>query len=153
MYIISSFQHSLYLEVAITNLEKKGIPKENILAVPLKKRRELKKLFDTINQSDGVSQLDTAAILGTIASIFGIIYGYSLKWGPLLWGLIGLFSGFILGFIIDIIPKRRKRLQRAYPNSSDTEVVVIIQCETEQAQFIEKVLWENLALGVGRFDG
>lgn len=152
MYIISSFQHSLYLEMAITDMESKGVSREKILAVPLNKRNEQKKLFDTIYQSDGVSQLDTPAILATICSIIGIIYGYDLKWGPLLWGLIGLTLGFILGLIIDLYPKRRKKLFKNSLNNPTTEVVLIIECYEEQAKFIEKILWKNLALGVGKLN-
>jgi hypothetical protein len=34
MFIVSSFEHSHYLELAITELEQKGITKANIMAFP-----------------------------------------------------------------------------------------------------------------------
>ena len=40
MYIISNFDYKNKIEMAIANIEMKGVPKENILAVPLDKRNE-----------------------------------------------------------------------------------------------------------------
>jgi hypothetical protein len=36
MYIVSTFDHSNYIELAITAIQKKGIAKENILGVSMK---------------------------------------------------------------------------------------------------------------------
>ena len=40
MHIISSFEHSTSLELAINHLQEKGIEKENVVAVPLENLKE-----------------------------------------------------------------------------------------------------------------
>jgi hypothetical protein len=60
MLIISSFEQSTSLELALANLEQNGVKKENILAVPFEKRREERRYFDNIHRSDGVSLFDVA---------------------------------------------------------------------------------------------
>ena len=40
MYVVSTFDHSIYLELAITAIQMKGIKKENIMAIPMDKRGE-----------------------------------------------------------------------------------------------------------------
>ena len=70
MHIISSFEHSAFLELALNKLQEKGIEKENIVAVPLQNIKDQPKLFDTIHRSDGESLLDLAAVLRN--HLFGI---------------------------------------------------------------------------------
>ena len=41
MYIVSTFDHSNYLELAITAMQMKGIAKEDILGVPMDKKRDI----------------------------------------------------------------------------------------------------------------
>src|SRR3954468_17553485 len=100
MHVISSFEHSAFLELALNQLQEKGINKENIVAVSLEKMNGQLTLFDNIHRSDGVSLFDLAAIMGTIFSVLGASYGFVLKWGPIIWGLLGLAFGAILGFLI-----------------------------------------------------
>ena len=82
MYIIASFEQSIFLELAISALEQRGIQKNQILAVPLDKRTEPRKLLDTIHRADGYSLFDVAAVLGTCGMLLGAIYGMVLNWGP-----------------------------------------------------------------------
>lgn len=150
MYIISTFEHSAYLELAITELVVEGLPKEKILAVPLQKWRKEKRIFDTIHQSDGISQVDAAAVLGTVFMVLGTIYGFIWAWGPIIWGLIGLIFGAALGFVLDVFIYRVKKKKRTGKNATD--VVLIIHCTEQQGDKIEKVLWDHFALGVARLD-
>lgn len=146
MYIVSTFDHSNYLELAITAIQMKGIEKENILGVSMDKRGESSKLFDTLHSSDGLSLLDLPIIFATLFCLVGSIYGFILAWGPVLWGLIGLLSGFSLGFIIKLITTKK------YDNRQEklraTEVVLIISCQENQSDMVKEILWENHALGV-----
>lgn len=151
MYVISSFTYCTHLELAIGYLESKGIQREKIFAVPLDKRDEERKLFDTINQSDGISLFDLSIILGTLFMIFGGIYGFLLEWGPIIWGLIGLVLGAVFGFIIDVIPKGRRRSKNKVKNRS-TEVFLMIECEKNQVEMVEKILWDNLAIGIAKVE-
>jgi hypothetical protein len=148
MYIVSTFEHSNYLELAITAIQMKGIAKENILAVAMDKRGEDRQLFDTIHSSDGLSLFDLPMILATMFCIFGSIYGFVLTWGPIIWGIIGLFAGFALGLIIKLITTKkygnRQKKQKA------TEVVLIIDCQENQLELVKDTLWKHNALGVSK---
>lgn len=148
MYIISTFEHSNYLELAITAIQMKGIAKENILCVPMDKRSEDKKLFDTLHSADGLSLLDLPIILATVLCLLGGIYGFILKWGPVLWGLIGFFIGFGIGFIIKIITI--KKYNNRQKTLKATEVVIIIDCNDNQLDMVKDTLWEHNALGVSK---
>lgn len=146
MYIISTFKHSIDLEIAISSIELLKIAKENILAIPFTTKSSNTKIFDTMNSSDGISLLDLSAIIGTVFMVLGTIYGYIFKWGPIIWGLIGLISGCVLGLIIDIIYTKKKNKNKDIEMSN--QVVLIINCEESKAKNIERILWDNKALGV-----
>ena len=152
MYMVASFVQTVFLELAITKLEQKGIPKERILAIPLERRANDKQILDTINHSDGVSQIDGAAVLGTIFMVLGTIYGFELKWGPVIWGLIGFITGAALGFTIDFLI-RKKTYKKGKAGNSLTEVVLIINCNESQQEMVEETLWEHWSLGVARLNG
>jgi len=107
MYIVSTFDHSNYLELAITAIQMKGIAKENILGVPMDKRGEDIKLFDSIHSADGLSLFDLPIILAAVFCLIGSIYGFLLTWGPVLWGIIGILSGFSLGLIVKLITTKK----------------------------------------------
>ena len=147
MYVIATFENSLYIELAISEMEQKGIPKEKILAAPLDKRSEPRQLFDTLHRADGLSLFDGAAMLGTCFMLLGAIYGYVLKWGPIIWGIIGAVSGLILGFLIKMLLVKKKQ---GGEKSITAEIVLLIRCEEHQWETIEKILWENTALGITR---
>jgi hypothetical protein len=145
MFVIATFENSIYIELAITALEQQGISKELILAAPLNKRKELRGLFDTIHKSDGFSLFDGPAILGTCLMLLGAIYGYELKWGPIIWGIIGAVSGIILGFLIKMLMlKKNKRGSK----SLTSEIVLMVRCEENKWEMVEKILWDHLALGL-----
>ncbi|RXJ02748.1 hypothetical protein DS745_05400 [Anaerobacillus alkaliphilus] len=148
MIVVSSFEQSENLELAIINLQQNGINKQRILAVPFDKRREERKLFDSIHRSDGVSLFDIAAALGTAFSVLGASYGFILKWGPIIWGLIGFAVGAILGFIIDYFYTKMKTKDRNKVPTPFTEVVLIVECSESDSRMVSEILWTNLALGV-----
>lgn len=147
MMVIATFENSLFIELAISALEQKGIPKEKIFAAPLDKRTEPRQLFDTIHRADGFSLFDAGAILGTCLMLLGSIYGYVLKWGPIIWGLIGAISGLIIGISIKvwIVKKGKIGIKKI-----SSEIVLMIRCEEHQWETVQNILWENLALGVTR---
>ncbi len=130
---------------------------QKIVAIPLDKRVEKRKILDTIHRADGVSQIDGAFVLGAVFMELGVVYGYVWEWGPVMWGLIGLAGGALLGFLLDYfvgkIPgkvKQGNQLKRNATGSKTAEVVLIIHCEDHQSQMVEEVLWDNLSLGVGK---
>ncbi|WP_168193836.1 hypothetical protein [Lysinibacillus sp. SGAir0095] len=152
MQVFSTFEHSTYLELAITAIEKIGIQKNNILAVPLMNRVEERRLFDTLHRADGISLFDKGAAIGTAFSVIGASIGFVLEWGPIFWGVIGGATGFIIGFMIDYIfykvIHKRKRLKRG----KYSEVVLIINCPNDLVEKVEQLLWDHLALGVAKLE-
>ncbi|HYK72419.1 MAG TPA: hypothetical protein VEV44_04670 [Pseudoneobacillus sp.] len=145
MLVIATFENSIFIELAISELEQNGISKEKIFAAPLDKRTEPRKLFDTIHRADGFSLFDSAAIIGTCLMLLGSIYGYVLKWGPIIWGIIGAVVGLILGFLLKLylIKKSKKTSKRI-----SSEIVLMIRYEAHQKDLIENILWDNYALGM-----
>lgn len=145
MFVIATFENTIYIELAITALEQQGISKELILAAPLDKRKEPRNLFDSIHKSDGFSLFDGPAILGTCLMLLGAIYGYELEWGPILWGIIGAVSGLLLGFLIKMLMLKKNK--RGSKNIS-SEIVLMVRCEENKWEMVEKILWDHLALGL-----
>ncbi|WP_166239040.1 hypothetical protein [Paenibacillus turpanensis] len=150
MQVFSTFEYSPYLELAISLLEEKGIQKEKIFAVPLDNRLEQRRLFDSLHRSDGVSLIDIAMALASAFSVIGASVGFILAWGPIYWGLIGAFIGFLLGFVIKYIylkvVKRNQRLLRG----KHSELILIVECEESLAEMVESLLWDHQALGVAK---
>lgn len=149
MYIFATFEHSTFLELAITEMIKEGVSKEKILAVPLDKLIEKQKILDTIHQSDGVSLIDGAAVMGTIFMVLGTIYGFIWEWGPILWGLIGLAFGAALGLVLDFLIDKRRGKRKGLAGKV-TEVILVVHCTENQVEMVENILWEYLAIGVAR---
>lgn len=143
MLVIATFENSLFIEMAISALEQKGISKEKIFAAPLDKQKDPRQLFDTIHRADGVSLFDAGAILGTCLMLLGAIYGYILKWGPIIWGIIGAVSGLLIGILIKLWLVKKNGNKKI-----SSEIVLMIRCEEYQWDSVQQMLWENLALGV-----
>ncbi|WP_099364037.1 hypothetical protein [Fredinandcohnia onubensis] len=150
MQVFATFKSNDYMEIAIAEIEKTGIKSEDIFAVPLDKRKEDVRLFDTLNRSDGTTLFDIGAALATAFSVIGASIGFNLTWGPIYWGLIGAAVGFMIGFAIrlcvELVSKKKKRSQKG----NSTEIILIIECEEPQAKQIEFILWEYHALGVAK---
>ena len=148
MYIASTFEHSINLELAITAIQMKGIAKEDILAIPLDKREEEKRLFDTIHSSDDLSLLNFPVILGALLSVLGLIYGFILNWGPIAWALIGMCIGFGVGLLIKLYTTKEYSKRKTSKNAS--EVILIIACKENQKDMVKDLLWTNSAMGVSQ---
>ncbi|MFA4886388.1 MAG: hypothetical protein WC601_11555 [Desulfotomaculaceae bacterium] len=150
MYLVASFHYCLHTEIAIAKVEELGIKKDQIFAVPLGKRGETRNIFDTIHHADGVSLFDGGAILGSACMVLGVIYGFVLAWGPVIWGLLGLIGGFLVGFLLDITFSKIRHSKESR-NDKDAELFLIVHCEQHQVEQVKKTLWDHLALGVAVF--
>ncbi|MDT8902057.1 hypothetical protein [Anaeroselena agilis] len=148
MYVTASFEHSLELELAISELEQMGIAPASICAVPMNAPQGNVRMFDTIHRADGLSMFDLPTVLGTILMLFGTMWGFMWTWGPIVWSLIGLFAGGALGFAAKYL------LYRVYarkpPPGKLTEVVLIVGCRRAEAETVERVLAGHCALSIGR---
>lgn len=150
MQLFSTFEHTIHIELALATLEKKGIKKENIFVVPLDNRTEERKVFDNMHRSDGISLIDIGAALATAFSVIGASIGFKLKLGPIYWGLIGAFVGFLLGFAIrlftELVIKKKRRLLKGFYS----EIIVIVDCNESQGEMVENILFDHYALGVAK---
>ncbi|MCX7780962.1 MAG: hypothetical protein N2491_08615 [Negativicutes bacterium] len=146
MYVLGLFPHSRLLEMAIGELVAGGIRQERILAVPMEGAGFQPPIIDTLRRADGDSLIDAAAISGTIFMLFGIIYGYVLEWGPIIWGLIGLFTGAAVGFGWDYCNSAKKKSRAAHEDS----ILLIVHCEPAQSKWVEAALRRHRPKLVGR---
>lgn len=149
MYVVSTFEHSVKIEMALTSIEMKGVPRDSILAVALDTRAPAPALFDRMHSSDSRSLLDAPMILAALFALFGLIYGFLLAWGPVLWALIGTGLGFGLGLIIRLITVKRKGKEQA---KKVPAVVVMVCCRDDQLQMVQDTMWAHAALGVAKLD-
>lgn len=143
MHFISTFPHSAYIELALSDLEQEGIPKNHIFAAPLvqhpKDSPDVKKAHQ-----EGTSRYELAFIFGAIFMLLGEIYGFILTWGPIIWGIIGLTIGATLGVVTSLIVQKAAWKK----NATQTEVVLIVECKKEQSKEVEQLLWQHKASGV-----
>ncbi len=150
MQLFCTFEHTVNIEMAISTLEKKGIKQESVFVVPLDNRTEERKIFDNIHRSDGTSMIDIGAALATAFAVIGASIGFKLALGPIYWGLIGTFVGFMVGLAIRLytekVVKKRRRLLRGF----QSELIMIVECEESQAELVENILFSHYALGVAK---
>jgi hypothetical protein len=146
--ITATFDYSQFVELAVTELEEKGIAKDKILAIPLVQAEKNFAILDTIHRADGISIFDTAAVFATVGMTLGVIYGFIWTWGPIIWGLLGLCGGAAVGFVSEYLLTKRK--VSAERKEKVAELVLIVSCEDHQSDMVEKVLRQNTAFGVGK---
>lgn len=150
MQLFSTFDSNIFLEMAISTLEKHSIEREHIYAIPLDNRKEARKFFDSIHRSDGISLIDLGMALGTAFSVIGVSIGFERAWGPIWVGIIGAFIGFVIGVAIrlftNIVLKKRRRLLKG----KHAEVILIVDCEETKGELVENILWEHFAMGVAK---
>lgn len=148
MYVISIFEQTVQVELALSALEEQGIHKNNILATSIEKESRKKKLFDSMHASTDESIFDLAMILATFSSLFGCIYGFILSWGPVIWGVICAFVGFSTGLLIKILFLKKKKKP-----GCENEVVIVVSCIEHTAETIMRLLRDNGARGVNIIKG
>lgn len=153
MLIAATFNHSSFVELAITELNENGISKAKVMAIPLLQKEKDFVILDTIHTADGFSNVDYAAVFGTIGMVLGVIYGFVWYWGPIIWGLLGLTAGGAAGFTLGYLQNRRtsslqeKDRQR---KGNVSELVLLISCDQQQSEMVEKILRNNTAFGIGK---
>lgn len=142
--IIATFDHSSYVEMVIHDIEKLGVPSQNIVALPLENLDSKTHIIDTVHRVDGGSILDGAMMSGTIFAVLGAIYGFVLHWGPVIWGLLGLVGGFLLGLLIELAVNKKKVNFLAKRKS---EVIIEVTCSAVLQDQLIKILKLRKARG------
>lgn len=145
MIIIGSFRHSIELEQALYKLERLGIPRQQLLVVcmdsePKDLGVDKKKAEETYSKG-----FEIGIACATALSVIGTIVGFAMPWGPIIAGLCAGIIGFLIGFGIVVILHRQIRP----PSHRSAEVTVIVQCNAEQSEQVQQLLWSNQSLAVG----
>ncbi|WP_027085959.1 hypothetical protein [Cohnella panacarvi] len=148
MQILATFEYSTFLEIAITELEAKGIT--SIYAVPLDLRKKEPRLLDTIHRADGMSFIDKGMIFAFLLSTVGASKGFVWPGGPVIWGIAGAFLGFVIGVALSgvLYLIKRNKNQTQIKKGKRSEVILIVACEDNQASVVEDILWDHKALGM-----
>ncbi|MFT8316677.1 MAG: hypothetical protein ABF651_00225 [Sporolactobacillus sp.] len=135
--ILAIFEHSLYIEMALSALTQMNVDRQNIAVFPLKKP-----LQSTKNQPyNGTSQSDLGFIFATISGVIGASIGFILYLGPIVWGIGAALFGFVVGLLINKFISRKKKAVTPH-------VLLIVKCPHAQSQNLEKVLWDNQSIGM-----
>ncbi|CAM3696444.1 hypothetical protein [Marinicrinis lubricantis] len=142
--IIATFDHSPFVEMVIHDIEKLGVPQRNIVALPLENLESQTRIIDSIHRVDGRSILDGAMMSSTIFAVLGAIYGFVLYWGPIIWGLLGLVGGFVLGLIIELALNKSKI--KVFSNRK-SEVIIEVTCHAALQNQLIQVLKSRRATG------
>ncbi|GMK40775.1 hypothetical protein PCCS19_38310 [Paenibacillus sp. CCS19] len=148
MQIFATFEYSTLLEIALTELEAKGIT--SIYAVPLDLRKKEPRLLDSIHRADGLSFIDKGMVLGFMFATIGASKGFVWKGGPIIWGLAGAAFGFIVGvainWVIYLVNRNKNKLEIKKGKKGD--VILVVACEDHQAAVVEDILWDHKAYGL-----
>ncbi|WP_127589098.1 hypothetical protein [Paenibacillus koleovorans] len=147
MLIVGTFPHSIEVEQALAELEHSGVSRKQILVVvmetePMPSHQAVKSTRDIHSTGVGIGMATATAL-----SVIGASVGFVWKIGPILSGLIGGGSGFLVGFGLYYGLRRKqntRRLQKSLP-----EVTVIVQCRNDQIKLVTEMLWTFQALTVG----
>jgi hypothetical protein len=144
MQVFSIFEHSSSLELALTKLELEGVGRENLFVVPINESGENLRIFDSLHDADGFSFLDKSMAMAVAFGVVGTSIGFNLKWGPIIWGLIAAFVGFLWDLLIIKYKQNGKRSERKILPL----VILIVQCKRREVNTIEFILKENNAIGI-----
>ncbi|WP_248930345.1 hypothetical protein [Paenibacillus hamazuiensis] len=149
MYLICTFHHSFELEILLRDLEKIGVGRDQILAIPLHQdMMQMRKI--TATSTGGANILDIPLAIGTACMLLGVIYGYVLVWGPILWGLIGLVGGTLLTLLVHYLISKSKQAKE--PGLDKSEVIVMVNFPTYRLDRMREVIREYRPLGFAMLD-
>ncbi|MBD3921985.1 hypothetical protein H8B09_24700 [Paenibacillus sp. PR3] len=142
--IIATFEHSPFVEMAIHDLEKLGVPPHRVVAMPVENLVTDTHIIDSIHQVDGRSILDGAMMSAAIFSILGTIYGFVWYLGPIIWGLIGMVGGFLIGLTIELLFTKGKF---RFTSRRKAEVIIKVTCQVSLQHQLLHILKARKASG------
>ncbi|WP_201007540.1 hypothetical protein [Paenibacillus glycanilyticus] len=148
MQVLATFEHSTFVEIAISELEEKGITA--IYAVPLDLRKKEPRLLDSIHRADGISFIDKGMIFAFMFGTIGTSKGFVWQGGPIIWGIAGSVIGFLIGVALNwfLYLSKRNKNQLQLRKGKKGDIILIVTCEANQVSVVEDILWDHKALGL-----
>lgn len=144
--VIASFSSSIYIELVLKELELKGIDREHIFVIPLTEKHKEYRNIDII-RGKGINLFEVTIAFATAFMVLGTIYGFIWQGGPIIWGLIGLFTGAAIGFIIDVL-LHKGRIIFKLRSGTGGEVLLSISCKKDDVEHIKNILFDHFTLGL-----
>lgn len=147
MELVAMFPYNANVELVLTELERFGLPKTGLMAIPLQGTAP----YLTIKAvgTGGGTNWDYGFILGTVGMLLGSIYGFILPGGPVLWAMGGLAGFFLIGIGLAALYRNRK-VKRS---REEPQVVIWIRCEERDAGRVKDMLVQHAATGIGEIGG
>jgi len=149
LHVISTFEHSSQLELAILSLEQDGIERGSIAAVPMELVTERPPISEAIHRMDGSKFFDIGAVMSTVFSVLGASIGFRLRWGPIIWGLIGVAAGVVAALVL----RRLAGGNASRPQGGSrpvSEVVLIVRCDESETKRVIETLKKFSARRIGK---
>jgi hypothetical protein len=147
MELVATFPYTANVELVLTELERFGIPKTGLMAIPLQGTAPYLTVKAVGNE--GGTNWDYGFVLGTVGMLLGSIYGFVLPGGPVLWAMGGLVGFFLIGVGITVV-FRNRQIRR---NRNEPQVVIWIRCEDRDTEQIRNMLISHAAVGIGEVRG
>lgn len=149
MHVISTFEHSSQLELAILSLEQDGIERGSIAAVPMDAVTKRPPIPEALHRMDGSKFFDIGAVMSTVFSVLGASVGFRLRWGPIIWGLIGVAAGVVAALVLRwLAGGNASRPKGSFRPVS--EVVLIVRCDELEAKRVIETLKKFSAGRIGK---
>ncbi|WP_312096997.1 hypothetical protein [Niallia sp.] len=145
MIIVGTFQPSIEIEHALSEIEQYGIPPEEIMVLYMNELPPIsnKKKFPI---DIHVSSFEIGIAFATGLSVIGASVGFKLFLGPVFSGIIAAIIGFFFGYFLYYFFHRKKK-NSMYRNIP--EIILIIQSPEDIAPSIKQILWKHKAKNVG----
>jgi hypothetical protein len=147
MELVATFPYTANVELVLIELERFGIPRSGLMAIPLQGTEPYLTLKAVGNA--GGTNWDYGFVLGTVGMLLGSIYGFVLPGGPVLWAMGGLVGFFLIGVGITVA-FRNRQIKRT---RSEPQVVIWIRCEDRDTEQIRTMLIWHAAVGIGEVRG
>lgn len=145
MIIVGTFQPSIEIDHALSEIEQYGIPPEEIMVLYMNELPPISnKKKSPIDLH--VSSFEIGIAFATGLAVIGASIGFKLFLGPIFSGILAAIIGFFFGYYLYYFSQRKKK-NRQHQNIP--EIILIIQSPREIASSIKQILWEHKAKSVG----
>ena len=145
MIIVGTFQPSIEIDRALHEVEKLGIPSEEMMVLYMNEFPPIsnkKKISADIH----VSSFEIGIACATGSAVIGASIGFKLILGPIFSGILAAVAGFFLGYYLHYLSNRSRKKPK---HCSIPEIILIIQSPKEIAPAVKDILWNHKAKSVG----